>query len=347
MSALLFSGFSSTVPEPLGRRSLMPNQTPARGRVPVSNAFSQHAYDEHWLQGLLFRHPELIMADRLEGSFGDVVPLCRELAIPRAGGTVFADILGVARTGRLVIIECKLWRNPQARREVLAQILEYAALLRRWSFGDLTAGIKRKLATHEPNPIFVAAKIRWPELEEAPFVDAVTRSLKLGDFQLIIAGDGIRSDTHAIAEHLNSQGAGLAQLTLLEIQLWQAASGTIVVLPIVPLRTKVLQQRVLVDGGGVPLQLETQEIGASEASETMESVVDPESGSRRSVNRAFWQRFKDHVQFDHSDQLPARHSGDNWVRIPLSKPLGWITGFRSTGAKAEVGLFLTFRDEDG
>lgn len=29
--------------------------------------------------------------------------------------------------------------------------------------------------------------------------DAVTRSLRLGDFQIVVAGDGIRSDTHAIA----------------------------------------------------------------------------------------------------------------------------------------------------
>ena len=48
---------------------------------------------------------------------------------------------------------------------------------------------------------------------------------KLGDFQLIIAGDGIRSDMHTIAEHLGSQVAGLAQLALLEIQLWHSSSG--------------------------------------------------------------------------------------------------------------------------
>ncbi|MER9292204.1 hypothetical protein NKI71_18420 [Mesorhizobium sp. M0510] len=346
MSALLLSAFISTDAEPLARRSLTRNPTPAPGQMPISNALSQHAYDERWLQDLLFRHPELIVADRLEGGFGDVVPLCRELAI-RAGGTVFADILGVARSGRLIVIECKLWRNPQARREVLAQILEYAALLRRWSFGDLTAGIKRRLATREPNPIFAAAKLRWPELEEAPFVDAVTRSLRLGDFQLVVAGDGIRSDTHAIAEHLNLQGAGLAQLTLLEIQIWQATSGNIVVVPTVPLRTEVLQQRVLVDLGGMPLYLETPEPISAPPADTMENVVDPDRVNRRGINRAFWQRFIDEVQFDHADQLAPRHGGDNWVRVPLPDPLGWLTAFRSTGSRAEVGLFLTFREEDG
>ncbi|ESZ72422.1 hypothetical protein X727_07985 [Mesorhizobium sp. L103C119B0] len=78
---------------------------------------------------------------------------------------------------------------------------------------------------------------------------------------------------------------------MLEIQLWQAASGAIVVMPIVPLRTEVLQQRVLVNGEGMPLQLDTQEIGSTQADESMESVVDPDRVNRRSINRAFWQRF--------------------------------------------------------
>ena len=90
----------------------------------------------------------------MEAGAGDVVPLCRELAIPRAGGSVFLDMLGVTQTGRLVLVECKLWRNPQARREVVAQIVEYAALLRHLSFGDLTARLKQKLGVSAANPIY-------------------------------------------------------------------------------------------------------------------------------------------------------------------------------------------------
>ncbi|MBZ9873182.1 hypothetical protein LB542_20260 [Mesorhizobium sp. BR1-1-9] len=344
MSALLLSALNETA-TPLTRHSLVRNAANVGGQA--SAAPVPQLYDERWLRDLLFRHPELMVLERLDAGLGDIVPLCCELPISRIGGTVFADLLGVTRTGRLVVVECKLWRNPQARREVLAQILEYAALLRRWSFGDLTSALKRKLATVEPNPIFAAAKILWPDLEEAPFVDAVTRSLKLGDFQLIVAGDGIRSDMHAIADHLNAQGAGLAQLALLEIQLWQAASGNILVVPTVPLRTEVLQQRVLVDIGGMPLQLEIPEVASALPVDTMENVVDPERSNRRSMNRAFWQQFIDQVRFDHPDQPPPRHGGDNWVRVPLPEPLGWMTAFRSTGTRAEVGLFLTFRDQDG
>jgi RecB family endonuclease NucS len=113
--------------------------------VPVSAPVLRPAdYDEDWLRRLLFEHPELILLDGSGSIDGGVVPLCRELPIASLGGNVFVDLLGVTRSGRLVIVECKLWRNPQARREVVAQIVEYAALLRRWSFSDLTERIKRK-----------------------------------------------------------------------------------------------------------------------------------------------------------------------------------------------------------
>jgi hypothetical protein len=339
MSALLLADLNGNA-SPLTRRSLSGNSASASsGASPVTS------YSEHWLRDLLFRHPELLVVDRL--GFEEVVPLCREFALPRAGSSVFADILGVTRTGRLAAVECKLWRNPQARREVVAQILEYAALLRRWSFADLTTGVRRRVGGSEPNPIFAMACARWPDLDEAAFVDAIARSLKLGDFQLIVAGDGIRSDIHAIAEHLYPQIAGLAQLALLEVQLWHAADGTTLVVPTIPFRTEVIQQRVLVSASsGVPLEIETDAL-ASATDEAMESVVDPDQVDRRAKNRAFWQRFIEQVQFDHPDQPPPRHGGDNWVKIGLPEPVGRLTVFRSTGPRAEVGLFMTFRDRDG
>ena len=341
MSALLLADLNGNA-SPLTRRSLSGNSI---GASP--SASPVNCYTEHWLRDLLFRHPELLVVDRL--GFEEIVPLCKELALPRAGNSVYADILGVTRSGRLAVVECKLWRNPQARREVVAQILEYAALLRRWSFGDLTTGVKRRLGgSTGPNPIFSTARQKWPDIEEAAFVDAISRSLQLGDFQLIVAGDGIRSDMHTIAEHLGSQVAGLAQLALLEIQLWHSSSGATVVVPSVPFRTEVLQQRVLVSASsGVPLQIETDAAAPDDTAEAMESVVDPDRVERRTANRAFWQRFIDEVQFDHPDQPPPRHGGDNWVRIALPAPVRWMTAFRSMGSKGEVGVFMTFGEKDG
>ena len=107
--------------------------------VPLMNArlASSVGYDEAWLQQLLFDHPELLPLEVIDPGAGPFIPVCRELAMPKAGGSVFLDLFGVTAAGRPVLVECKLWRNPQARREVVGQLLEYAALLKGWSYGDL------------------------------------------------------------------------------------------------------------------------------------------------------------------------------------------------------------------
>src|SRR4051812_45651001 len=114
----------------------------ATGRLERAAFGAGGARDEKWLQALLFAHPEAVPIEAIDPGAGMIVPICRELAIPKDGATVFLDVLAVTPPGRLVLIECKLWRNPQARREVIAQILEYAALLRRWTYADLTARLK-------------------------------------------------------------------------------------------------------------------------------------------------------------------------------------------------------------
>jgi hypothetical protein len=298
-------------------------------------------HDEKWLQALLFQHPGLIPIDQIDPGAGQVVPICRELAIPKEGSTVFLDMLGVTEKGRLVLIECKLWRNPQARREVIAQILEYAALLRQWSYADLTARLTQSLRWTGPNPLYAAARQILPSLDEVRFVEGVSRSLLAGDFDLIVAGDGIRSDLQAIAGHLNGQVGLAVRLALVEFQLWTAGNGQTLVVPSLSLRTHVVEHRVVVDGKGVPLSL----IVEDESDEVVETLVYPDRGAARDQDRAFWQRFIDGARFDHPDQSPSRHGGRNWVKMDLPAPTGSLTAFRAVGGRA--GLFIVLRGEFG
>ena len=48
-----------------------------------------------------------------------------------------ADILYLTPSGQVVVVETKLWRNPEARREVVGQILDCARQLTGWSFDVL------------------------------------------------------------------------------------------------------------------------------------------------------------------------------------------------------------------
>ena len=77
--------------------------------------------DEATLHRLIADYPQLLP---LAGSplrvLGSEVPL----------GPGIADILAVESSGRPTIIEVKLSRNREARREIVAQVLAYAAFLR-------------------------------------------------------------------------------------------------------------------------------------------------------------------------------------------------------------------------
>lgn len=287
---------------------------------------------EKWLQRVLFENPRLLPIDQMALGAGKMVPVCRELPLPKMGKNVFVDIFGVTTEGRIVIIECKLWRNPQARREVVAQIIEYAALLRRWSYADLTARLKPIFKTQVENPLYEAARLLEPNLEEARFADAVARSLRTGDFFLIVAGDGIREDMAAIAEHLAQQGSHFA---LVEFQHFSDRTGRSLLVPSMPFRTEVVRQRILTNIDGEPI-----EVVEEEAADGSPTALGEPKDAKRAENRAFWQRFIDTVEFDHPDQPRPQHGANNWVRIPLPAPARWLTAYRNKG---DVGLFLSGR----
>jgi hypothetical protein len=82
-------------------------------------------YDEAWLQQLIFDHPALLPVVDIEPGFGELVAVARE--VPCGHG--YIDNLYVTRAGEIVLVETKLWRNVQARREVVAQALDYVAAL--------------------------------------------------------------------------------------------------------------------------------------------------------------------------------------------------------------------------
>lgn len=333
MTALLLEDATPSIATPLRRRTLL--------------AGGDERRDEKWLQDLLFRHPELLPLDEIDPDAGAILPLCRELPLPRAGGSVYPDLLGVTRSGRLVIIECKLWRNPQARREVVAQITEYAALLRRWSYTDLAERLKQKERWSGAHPLYERAKAVWPDLNEARFVDGVTRSLASGDFHLLIVGDGIRSDLMALVEHMAGGHAGLARLGLVEILLWSDDAGRTVVLPRAALRTEVVTHRVLLSETGQPVVVAPEPLTGVVAEETEEQsgVASSRDPAKIAENREFWQRFIDEARFEHADQPAPRHGGNNSVRLAMPGDAPWITAYRLGGN--EIGLFLRLRGEQG
>ena len=102
------------------------------------NLKSQPFANEEQLQKVVAENPSLLC-------FGDDAPLAlvtRELILPDAG---YLDILMVSADGLPVPVECKLARNPQSRREVVGQIVDYVSILTSMTVDELDNAVEGKL----------------------------------------------------------------------------------------------------------------------------------------------------------------------------------------------------------
>ncbi|RRA48658.1 hypothetical protein D1Y84_10555 [Acidipila sp. EB88] len=184
-------------------------------------------------------------AGQIEEGFADLVPICMEL--PVKGGSL--DNVLVTPGGDIVLVECKLWRNYEARRKVVAQIIDYATQVSKWSYIDLEEAISRStyvgaLQESGRNSLYERVSAVG-EIEEAEFVDRVSRNLRLGRFLLLIVGDGIQEGVRGMSEFLQ-QHAGLHfTLGLVEIALFRLTTGGYVVQPRVFARTTNIDRGIV------------------------------------------------------------------------------------------------------
>jgi predicted RNA-binding protein with RPS1 domain len=155
---------------------------------------SDSPYDEGWLQQQIDENPALIPVGDIDPIFGELIPVCRELRT--SVGPL--DNLYVNELGMLTLVECKLWRNPEARRKVVGQILDYAQEFSRMDYDDLVTRINSKTG-RTGNSLYEIVSERVEGVGEKEFVDSVTRNLARGRFLLLVVGDGIRENVENIS----------------------------------------------------------------------------------------------------------------------------------------------------
>jgi len=300
---------------------------------------SNSEYDEKWLQERIYADISLLSVtdpvyDRLQ-----IVPLCREFSLHDGIRNVFLDILAISETGRLVLVECKLWKNPQARREVLSQIIEYASLLQSLSYADFSARLKKYIQSGDEDPISYRFKELGIEFEESVLIDRVSNSLKLGKFQLIIAGDGIRTDIINLINSPSISGV-MSDICLLEVALFENTLGDICLLPSMPIKTETIQKTVLVSTEGMPILIEEEVEDSDPVRRTRVN-----NNVQKDINNEFYSKLIKSVRFDHPDQEPLRKGGNNWARGSLPAPFKWITAYRAQ-QPTRIGLYVAC-DTDG
>ena len=200
-------------------------------------------HDEGWLQRLIFNFPQSLPVRDIDPGFDPLVSVCIEL--PVSSG--FLDNLFVTESGDIVVIECKLWRNPQARREVVAQIIDYAHSMASWSYEDLERAI-RQAKSSDGQKIsrslfdYVAESTA---LTENQFIDAVSRNLRLGRMLLLIVGDGIREGTETLTEYLQLHAGFHFTLALVEMPVYRLPVEGYIIHPRILARTLNIERGIV------------------------------------------------------------------------------------------------------
>jgi hypothetical protein len=213
-------------------------------RVRLSGNKASTGYDESWLQRLIASHPQVLPIGEIESFLAGAVPVCLELNT-NAGPI---DLLLVSPRGDIVIVECKLWRNPQARREVVGQIIDYAKELPRLTYQAFEAAVLKAEPVSEAakaDSLYIRAGAEAGDVDEASFVNAVSRNLRRGRFLLLIVGDGIQEGVESIAEFLQQHAGMHFTLALVEVAIFKLPTSGYLVQPRVVAKTQMVPRGVV------------------------------------------------------------------------------------------------------
>ncbi len=232
------------------------------------------------------------------------------------------------------MVECKLWRNPQARREVVGQILDYAGCMRRWSYSDLQRQVSTALGA-SGNMLYEKVRARFGDTVEHMFVEQTTRALRQGNFLLIIAGDGIKEDVSAIAELINQNAGARFGLGLVEIGLFGMDGGGLIIQPRVLVKTTIIERVVYScdagtgSGAGAPPPLASTVRGSDDAvaGGSVHSADTLGESPRQAAFRKWWQPVLD-MSFDDPEQEPAKLYWPNYVKAALPWPKSSVHAYR-------------------
>jgi hypothetical protein len=317
----------------MARQHATPILVPTGGRAVALQPVSQSVVGgvlEGDIQALVHDHPSILPIEEIDPIFKGAVAVCRELDTP--AGPI--DNFLVTPSGLPVLVECKLWRNAEARREVVGQILDYAKELARFTVSDLQREVAKRLGG-SPSTLLDIVRATAPDLDEVEFNDNLTANLRRGRFLLLLVGDGIRERVEAIAEYLQAHAGLHFSLGLVELPIYELPDGGRIVAPRVLVHTHVITRTVVAVPDGHALQGE-------EVAAAAEAEIDLETVALGDKRQAFWTEFLQHLRLDDPEQPVGHPPRQGYITFTLPAPGGtcWLTVYRDM-AKNEVGLSLS------
>ncbi len=176
--------------------------------LPMSETLHE---DEDLLQKLLAEYPELLAGDQIDpGQPRRWLLVKRELGVPgESGGTDrwSVDHLFLDQDGIPTLVEAKRSGNSELRREVVGQMLDYAAnAVLNWSVDRLREKFEARCKEEGKDPEEELLRhLADPESDPERFWQAVKTNLRAGRIRLMFVADRIPPELQRIVEFLSRQ----------------------------------------------------------------------------------------------------------------------------------------------
>ena len=190
------------------------------------------AYDsERLLQELISRHPVLL--NSVAGGAGGLILVRREQPVPdalAAGARWSLDHLFLDREAVPVLVEVKRATDTRARREVVAQMLDYAANgIAYWPIEQIVAAFRATAEADGRDPDDLLSVFLQGDEPEA-FWRQAEANLRSGRIRLVFVADRIPRELARIVEFLNEQMRP-AEVLAIELDQFVSASGQQTLVP--------------------------------------------------------------------------------------------------------------------
>lgn len=161
-------------------------------------------------QHLLARFPELLSGDQIDPSNPRKwVLVRREKAVPseeNGSGRWSIDHLFLDQDGVPTLVEVKRQSDTRIRREVVGQMLDYAAnCVVYWPVQELQADFEATCASQGRTSGQSLSELLDPETNEDEFWLRVKTNLEAGRIRLLFVADSIPTELRRIVEFLNKQ----------------------------------------------------------------------------------------------------------------------------------------------
>jgi hypothetical protein len=160
------------------------------------------------LQALIAEHPEVLADDAEEEGGSGLILVKREAGVPDEGGAAdrwSLDHLFIDQAGIPTLVEVKRRSDTRARREVVAQMLEYAAnATAHWKVESLRAWFEAECERTEDDPVS-RLDDAFAVADYDGYWETVKTNLAADRIRLVFVADEISPELRSIVEFLNRQ----------------------------------------------------------------------------------------------------------------------------------------------